>query len=357
MTEFKPNYTITNTIASNLLKIERIKENIKDLPITPAVMASLRESARLTSVHYSTQIEGNRLSQEEVIEVIQHHAKIPQRVRDEKEVLGYYKAIEYMEQQALLQSLITEKQVQTIHALVEAGGSPKVKPTPYREGQNVIRDSASGGIVYMPPEAKDVQDLMRSFISWLNQTANEIPAPIRAAIAHYQFATIHPYYDGNGRTARLLTTLVLYKGGYDLKGIYSLEEYYAKDLHSYYAAISVGNSHNYYMGRAEADITKWVEYFIAGMAAAFENVQKHAALQKTEDISPILKTLDPKQRQALILFKQQEIVTTNDIAAFFGCNQRTARELAAKWTKENFLIPANTSKRGRKYKINDRFIK
>lgn len=64
-----------------------------------------------------------------------------------------------------------------------------------------------------------------------------------------QFATIHPYFDGNGRTARLLTTLLLHRAGYGLKGIYSLEKYYTRDLEAYHAALTVGPSHNYYMGR------------------------------------------------------------------------------------------------------------
>jgi Fic family protein len=68
----------------------------------------------------------------------------------------------------------------------------------------------------------------------------------------------HPYYDGDGRTARL----ILHLGGYDLKGLYSLEEYYARNLGAYYEAISIGDSHNYYMGRTETDITNWVEYFV-----------------------------------------------------------------------------------------------
>ena len=79
---------------------------------------------------------------------------------------------------------------------------------------------------------------MNSMIAWLKEN-NILPCPIIAAIAHYQFATIHPYYDGNGRTARLLTTLILHLGGYDLKGLYSLEEYYAQNLLKYYQAIRV----------------------------------------------------------------------------------------------------------------------
>ena len=68
------------------------------------------------------------------------------------------------------------------------------------------------------------------------------------------------YYDGNGRTARLLTTFILHLGSYDLKGL-ALEEYYAQGLKDYYEALTVGPSYNYYMGRAEADITRWVSYF------------------------------------------------------------------------------------------------
>src|SRR5204863_7457104 len=143
--------------------------------------------------------------------------------------------------------------------------------------QNAIRDGRTRSIVYMPPEAKDVPQLIREMVAWIrNSELKELPCPIRAAVAHYQFATIHPYYDGNGRTARLLTTLILHLGGYDLKGLYSLEEYYAKKLSDYYAALTVGPSHNYYLGRAESDITGWVEYFCAGMAESFENVKKRA---------------------------------------------------------------------------------
>ena len=148
----------------------------------------------------------------------------------------------------------------------------RIKPTPYRDGQNVVRDSKSGAIVYLPPESQDVPALMKDLVAWIGDTKDELPCPIRSAIAHYQFATIHPYYDGNGRTARLLSTLILYVGGYDLGGFYSLEEYYGRNLAGYYKALSVGPSHNYYMGRVEAYISNWIAYICIGMVEAFENV-------------------------------------------------------------------------------------
>src|SRR5262249_6482223 len=151
-----------------------------------------------------------------------------------------------------------------------------------------------------------------------------VPCPIRAAIAHYQFATIHPYYDGNGRTGRLLTTLILHLGGYDLKGLYSLEEYYARDLRAYYKALSVGPTHNYYDGRAECDITQWVEYFCDGVAESFENVRRRteqAAQTGARDDSPRLRELDPRQRKALELFRKSDSITSRDVENLFQISQ------------------------------------
>ena len=363
MAKFEPKFSITNTIANNLLEIERVKENVKSLPINPKLLNSLRETAKLSTIHYSTQIEGNRLSKKEVKELIGKKViSNTGRVRDEKEIKGYYVALDYIEKLVKSKSPITEDNIKHIHALVTGGGSTKVKGTQYREGQNVITDSATGNIVYMPPEAKDVAELMKEFVNWIGvnegaNTADKIPIPILASIIHYQFVTIHPYFDGNGRTARLLTTLALHKNGYDLKGIYSLEEYYAKDLQGYYEAITIGKSHNYYLGRADADITKWVEYFINGMAIAFKSVYKKAKEQEnSKDEIKVLRELDTKQRQILNLFETQKYVTSKDIADFFKFSPRSARQLALNWVKIGFLDAVGEGKQ-RKYQLNEKYEK
>ncbi len=158
----------------------------------------------------------------------------------------------------------------------------------------------------------------------------------------------------HGRTARLLTTLILHLGGYDLKGLYSLEEYYAQNLGAYYEAISMGVSHNYYMGRAEADITKWVEYFVEGMVVSFENILKRmneAKLKGLPDQSVFLKKLDPRQRKALELFQEFETITSSQIAELFGFKPRTSAALCASWVENGFLIVVDPSNKGRKYKL------
>jgi Fic family protein len=241
-----------------------------------------------------------------------------------------------------------------------AEGRKKAKPTPYRDGQNVIRDSRSRKIVYMPPEAKDVPPLMKALVSWVSASQRDsLPCPIRAGIAHYQFATIHPCYDGNGRTARLLTTLLLHLGGYDLKGLYSLEEYYARNLGAYYEALSIGPSHNYYEGRAKAGITRWVEYFCEGVADSFENVRRLAqegAGSGARDHSNVLRKLDPRQRRALELFRHSTIITSRDLETLFGISQRASRNLLKAWVDQGFVVVADPAKKTRKCGLNPEFI-
>ena len=201
------------------MRIEAVKTKITLFPLTPTVLASLRETAKLYTTHYSTMIEGNRLTPDQIDAVLKAE-HFPGKERDEEEVKGYYAALSRIEAWAAQRITLSEKNIQTLHALVMGNGRTTVKPTPYRDGQNVIRDARSGAILYLPPEAKDVPLLMDTFVRWI-KTQSSTPCPIIAGIAHYQFATIHPYYDGNGRTARLLTTLILHLNGYDLKGLYS----------------------------------------------------------------------------------------------------------------------------------------
>lgn len=350
---FKPTFSITPNIAKALMQIESVNRAITDLPLTVKIRAKLRETAKLVSTHYSTMIEGNRLTLKEATEVIRDSQHFPGRERDEEEVLGYYKALDKIESIVRPKLKITETHIQQLHALVMSGKKSKTKPTPYRDGQNVIRDSQTKAIVYLPPEAKDVPQMMRDLVVWLEETRTELPCPIRAGMAHYQFATIHPYYDGNGRTARLLATLILHVDGYDLKGFYSLEEYYGRNLSDYYKALAVGPSHNYYMGRAEADISTWLEYFCSGMAHAFESVYRQA---KREDAIPnndgiAIKQLDSRQKKALGLFQKSDIITAQNISKLFGIQPRTARVLCHKWVEAGFIVTADPAKKSRKYRL------
>jgi len=133
-----------------------------------------------------------------------------------------------------------------------------------------------------------------------------LPAPLIAGLVHYQFVTIHPYYDGNGRIARLLATFILHRGGYGLSGFFSLEEHHARDLESYYCSFAVHPHHNYYEGRAEADLTQWLEYFVRSLADVF-TLAKEEAIRYAQMGIPAepeeLRRLDHRARTVLGLCK------------------------------------------------------
>ena len=354
---FEPHYILTPRTVRALMVIEAARQLVASMPLTTTMLDSLRRTARLLSTHFSTQIEGNQLTPSQVEKVLESEHAFPGRERDEAEVRHYFAALEYVERLGRSSGRLTEKDVRTIHGLVMTG---KPRATPYRDGQNVIRDSRTGRIIYMPPEAKDVVRLMSDLMTWVNTSlaATDLLVPVIAAGAHHQFATIHPYFDGNGRTARLLTTLILHRSGYSLNGIYSLEEYYATNLEGYYSGLAVGHSHNYYLGRAEAEITPFIEYFCAGMADAFGKVRlsaEEASRQSALDQAPALRQLTPQQRQSLGLFLRLKVVTSKDVATYFKTPPRRASALCVKWTEAGFLVVENGSTKARSYRLADAY--
>lgn len=157
---FHPNYQITQSILEKLYKIDQIKEQVKDMPLTPRVLAGLKETSRIVTTHYSTVIEGNRLTEREVREVLKGQT-IQGRERDEKEVKGYFNALDEVAVLAK-KHIVAKSNIQFLHSLIIG----KNTPTPYRIEQNSVVDVQTGTIVYMPPEAKDIGPLMTGLIEW-----------------------------------------------------------------------------------------------------------------------------------------------------------------------------------------------
>jgi Fic family protein len=341
---FNPRYTITQSILQNLAKIENVKETFEKDRISPTLMASLRSSAKISSIHYSTKIEGNRLTHKQVVETIFKRKTIEHRERDSSEVKAYYNAMNYMEKCLKQNILFSEKFISKLHDLVEG------RACSYREGQNAIYDNSSKNMVYMPPEAKDVPALMKELVDWIN-VCDQIPHVIIASLAHYQFVTIHPYYDGNGRTARLITSFLMRKYGYGLGEIYSLEEYYANDLAGYYKALATHEHHNYYEGREHADLTGWVDYFVSGVAKVFEKIQLKTERSVVVSPSSMLRKLNVIQRKILELFVEFEEINSSQIAEYLGMSRQSGRLLANRWISEGFMEKANPSKKARRYRL------
>lgn len=352
-------FELTPSIVRYLQTIERVRETVRLTILSPALAEKLRFQAHIRSTHYSTLIEGNRLTLKETQMVVQQGSRFLGRERDVQEVERYYQALQHMEKWVEGGQNITEERIRKLHTILYSGR--RAKPTPYRDGQNVIRE-VSGKIVYLPPEAEDVPELMKNLVDWIHQANTEMPIPVIAGVAHYQFETIHPFFDGNGRTGRMLTTWILYQSGYDLGRFYSLEEFYAEKMQDYYAALVTHPHHNYYFGRHKAEITSWLDYFLGGMAIVFEQVSEQVKGEImdegiNQESLALIRSLDHRARRVLGLFNGQETIRSLDVAGLLGISVRQTRDLLTGWTQEGWLEIEDPSRRGRKYRLAEKFKK
>jgi Fic family protein len=355
---WRPRYVLSPAVVRSLLEVEAARAVVDHTPVPPGAAEELRRRARLRSTHYSTRIEGNRLTLAEAEAVIQG-GRIPfhGRERDVHEVRNYWQALLRVEEWAARGAPLTEDLIRRLHGLIERG--QRARPTPYRDGQNMIRDSESGRLVYLPPEARDVPGLMAALVEWVEAAVREgLPVPVIAGLAHYQFVTIHPYYDGNGRTGRLLATFLLHRGGYGLHGFFSLEEHHARDLVAYYNSLAAHPHHNYYEGREEADLTPWLEYFLQTLAAVFTAAKEEtlAAASRGLAVEPeAIRKLDPRARVVLGLFVRQERITSRDVASALGLSDRMARVLLSDWVSDGWIEVAQAARRTRAYELSAKY--
>jgi Fic family protein len=184
------------------------------------------------------------------------------------------------------------KQIHKILVKDVRGGT--LEPGRYRKVQNYVVNSVTGEIVYTPPSPSKVPQLMKEFVEWLNK-GSDISPVFMAGIGQYQFVDIHPFLDGNGRTARVLCTLILYQNGYDFKRLFSLSEYYDKNRHNYYDAIQSVRNNN-------MDMTEWLEYFIEGLKNQLTEVKTKGEISiKKGVIIEKAKRLNLNERQQDIL--------------------------------------------------------
>jgi len=329
-------WNYTNKIVNDLLTINRAREIVDLLELPVSIEEEIKKETIAKRVHYSTKIEGNVLNLEQVKEVIENRKESHER--NVLEVRNYYNALMYLNNESENNNIITEDLIFKVHNLVV--GKHLTSKSEFRNGQNVVEDSVSGKIVYMPPEAKDVKNLINQMIKEFNSKDNkDIPIPIKAGILAYEFVTIHPFWDGNGRCSRLLATYILKAYNYDLKGFYVMEEFYDKNIDEYYNSLQMGLHHNFYFGRNEADITEWLEYFISTMANILEvvgNRVKEIYMNSKEQIN-IIDMLDKRERWVANYIINNGKIKAKDIANHFKINLDTANNWIKKWIEKEFL--------------------
>ena len=271
---FVPTYTITNKILNYIAKIEASEEVIRHSPLLPLWEKQFKEDAIIRSAYHCTHIEGNKLAKDDAKD-IPLGKEVIGRPRDIQEIINYRRVIEFIDEEASKKiEKITELVIKKLHRLI-VNKILNQEEGEYRTKQVVVRNSETGEVTFRPPPPLEVPFLMREFLYWLNrEDKDQIHPVIKAGIAHHQLVRIHPFIDGNGRVARVVATLILLLGGYDIRRFFSLEEYYDKDAIAYYQNLQKASS---------GDLTTWLEYFTFGASVEFEKV-KDKILKLSKDV-------------------------------------------------------------------------
>ncbi len=269
---YSPKFTISNTILKNVGTIEAAKEVIDSAPLVPAWEKRFRDEAIIRTVHHGTHLEGNDLNYSEVEWVIEGGGKqsVVGKQRDVREVINYRAVMDFIDSIGTGGGegvVLTEEMLKEMHRLTTSELLPSNESGSYRGVKVVIRNTVTGEITFRPPPPIEVPYLMDAFFAWLNGERGRGVHPIlRAGVVHYELARIHPFTDGNGRSARAMALLLLYSEGYQIKKFFSLEEYYDKHPQDYYKALkSVEES---------GEITGWLEYFTFGIAVELTRVKE-----------------------------------------------------------------------------------
>lgn len=320
---FKPQYTITDKILNSISQIMSGKEIIEHSRLIPKWELTLRKEAQLHNAHSSTSIEGNKLTLEQV-RALAEKKEIIASTKDKQEVINYLQALNSIPQYAR-KKIIDAELFLHIHKTLTKGTLREEKDCGvFRNRQVFIGKRIFDGtqlkeiVEYMPPDTKEVPSLVEEFLSWLNSDeATKINPVILAGIVHYEIARIHPFIDGNGRTARLLASLVLYKSGFDHRRFFALDDYYDKDRSLYYAALKTAQQN-------KGDITKWLEYFIDGVLDSINKVKqtivKLAFVLKTKGADQI--ELTPRQVKILEKIKENGKITNRDLRSMFNISRQ-----------------------------------
>lgn len=265
----------------------------------------MSERALLLEAHHTTHIEGTQLTLEESETLLSGGTVKGASPDDVRELLNYRDAIELVAEYLLSGSPVTESLVREIHRrLVDGVRGNEGRPGEYRRLQSTVVNSQTGDVIYTPPPWLDVPLLMTQLVGWINQES-EIHPVLVAALAQFQLVHIHPFVDGNGRTSRLLSTLCLYRTGYDFKRLFTISEFYDRDRRAFYDAIQGVRD-------SGMDHTGWLEFFTHGLAIQMEDTVQRGTRAITTDV--MAKQFKLNERQSLVIahLLEQESITIGE---------------------------------------------
>lgn len=292
---FQPNFKYTNKIVKSLTKISAARETILNSPLIPKWNVTLRQEAIIHSAHSSTSIEGNRLSLKQVSELARGR-EITATRRDKQEVLNYLNVLKNIKN-LVKNNFITERDILNIHHMVTKKTLDNLADSGvYRNRYVVVANRFTGEVFFRPPQNLEVPGLVKDLLEWINsKESKEFNPVIESGVVHYELVRIHPFVDGNGRTARVLAALILYLRGFDTNQFFCLDDYYDSDRPSYYKALQSVKPDT-------LDLTNWLEYFTEGVNISTEAVKERIVRLSSKRLRKA------KGRQIALTERQMKII-------------------------------------------------
>lgn len=324
---YNPTFKYTHEIVEKLSKAVSFDEKLKNCHISLADRQEISSLANIDAVHFSTKLEGNVMTHKQVTEILTSKNLNWKQERNLLEVVNYSKTRAWLFKKARENFSLNHDTVLNAHKkLLSNIVEGKLKGT-YRDSQNVIKDSESGGIVYLPPESSDVKPLMSALLSWVNYAKLEGISPIViAAIFHYQFVTIHPFLDGNGRLARVLTSSILLANNMVIPEYASLEKQHEQNRASYYSELHQLQGNNFYDIPENIDITTWISYWMDNLLVTYDAALERSNKKSKEN--PVYDNIsiesESRLKKAVSLFKKHKQLKAIDYQTLMGLGRTQA---------------------------------
>lgn len=348
--------TLTNEILKRISEIDENRFSLSTIELPAVTKNRLRKNSKKKSSYASNKIEGNPLTEQQANEAIDSD---PHKhfLKPEQEVRNYFLALNFLEEKLKKKEHLSKDMLLKVQAIVEKGASKEKIGLrgPMPPGVLfAVYDSETGGPEYIPPEYTDIPALLDELVEYVN-TTDDHPLII-AAVVHYQLVTIHPFEDGNGRTARLISGYILDYYGYGFNGIGSLEEYFAYDPDEYYSSLQMGLPALYYSGRDNPTHPEiWTNYFLKMMALYSRKVYELSKASEEDELAGSFSYLNTKEKEflAFLLKKKLYEFTPIEVSRMIGVTNKTVINRCAKLVNQGFLVPVIVKTRIRSYRLSD----
>lgn len=350
---------LTNEILKRISVIDENRFVLSTIELPPMTRNRLRKNSKKKSSYASNKIEGNPLTEKQAEEVIERDEH-KHFLKPEQEIRNYFLALNLLEEKLKKKEAFSKKMILEVQAMVEKGASKEKIGLRRQMPPGVlfaVYDSVTGRPDYIPPEYSEIPELLDELVDYVNTTEDH--PLIVAAIVHYQLVTIHPFEDGNGRTARLMSGYILDFYGYGFGGIGSLEEYFAYDSNEYYDSLQMGLPVLYYSGRENPPHPEiWINYFLRMVELYSKKVCELSKGAQTEDLEDSLSHLNAKEKEFLVFLLEKRLLefTPIDVSKMIGVTNKTVINRCAKLANNGFLIPNIAKQRIRSYSLSE-FVK